>query len=164
MNLSQLQLKSHSSLWSRTQILPPQAPVFHLVIVSGSLLLNPPLWISFSRRSRDQPYPNLTWALVVRALLKTEVWGCELRQPPLPGECWQWSTYNRRKTAPLHFWMLSMVLRAVLPVGSYREWGEGWVDWPFFQIWLKKFRLKVFLIVLLKNGHSKKVFFTIFIV
>lgn len=162
MNLSQLQLKSHSSLWSRTQILPPQAPVFHLAIVSGSLLLNPPLWISFSRRSRDQPYPNLTWALVVGALLKTEVWGCELRQPPLPGECWQWSMYNRRQTAPLHFWMLSMVLSAALPVGSYV--GSRLSGLAFFQIWLKKFRLKVFLIVLLKNGDSKKVFFTIFTV
>lgn len=61
---------------------------------------------------------------------------------------------------PLRFWMLSMVLSAALPVGSYvgrRLGGLG-----FFQIWLKEYRLKVFLIALLKNGDSKKVYFTIF--
>lgn len=28
----------------------------------ASLLLNSPLWISFSRRSRDQPYPNMSFS------------------------------------------------------------------------------------------------------
>lgn len=108
----------------------PRCQFFHLARALGSLLLNPPLWMSFSRRSRDQPYPNPTWALVVRAVRKTDVWGCELRQLPLPRESWQWSTYNSRETTSLCFWMLSVIPRAALPVGSYM--GRRLSGWAFF--------------------------------
>lgn len=41
---------------------PPYVPVFHLAAALVSLLLNSPLWISFSGRSRNQPYPNLSFS------------------------------------------------------------------------------------------------------